>query len=442
MSTKDDDDGEVDQQPDFDENDAEIRSFYENNSNEQDASVVSINDIDCPILRDLNPSQLQAVTQPVDSISRVVAGPGSGKTRVLTSRIAYLLQQTSSSSSSSSSSQSVQTKHGACRILGVTFTRKAAGEMQDRLEKLVQEQAAWHQQRTQPQPSSLVLQPPPPQRRPPPPSSYNDEVMVEEQYTGSNQRPSYHEYGLDRVTLGTFHSVCAKILRWNGELLATLPSIAKDLTTMTMTNNDTTPQQQQLDHTFTILDEGAQLRILKDCLEELDIDLSKYELRPRPVLSAFAQIKALQASGQDPSSRSGRPSPNNKNNEKQPLSKAMNVALKVYPVYREKLLTTNCLDFDDLIFLTRELLLEYKDVREHLQRRWTHVLVDEFQDTSQTQMDLVKLLTSSSLLVVGDADQSIYSWRGANVESLSQFEQEFEHHPSGVQTIYLMENYR
>jgi DNA helicase II / ATP-dependent DNA helicase PcrA len=92
--------------------------------------------------------------------------------------------------------------------------------------------------------------------------------------------------------------------------------------------------------------------------------------------------------------------------------------------------------------MTRELLMENDDVRERLQRRWTHILVDEYQDTSRIQMNLVKLLTSGSLFVVGDADQSIYSWRGAHAGSLSDFEVEFRQDFGDVSTVYLMENYR
>jgi hypothetical protein len=141
------------------------------------------------ILNDLNPSQVQAVTQPPHSISRVIAGPGSGKTRVLTCRMAHLLMEAS--------------RHD--RILGVTFTRKAAGEMQERLNKLLKTVVV------QDDPGILSR------------VQSNDDVVVE----GSNPIDLKVQSLLDRVTLGTFHSVCAKILRWNGDVLAALPSLVK-----------------------------------------------------------------------------------------------------------------------------------------------------------------------------------------------------------------------
>lgn len=313
------------------------------------------------ILRELNPSQVQAVTQPMATVTRVVAGPGSGKTRVLTSRIAYLLQC-----------------DPQCRVLAVTFTKKAAGEMLERLRTLLEED----------------------------------------------------QTGLDRVTLGTFHSVCAKILRWNGDRLATLPSVQQDMSKSYSSNTTT------LDGGFAIIDEGAQIRILRECIEEAEIDLNDHNLKIKPILTTLGRCKAKLAQGGDPFHA------NSTRGKDKFVSPTMQVVGMIYYQYRERLLTTNCLDFDDLIYLTRELLLTHPDVREHLQRRWPHVLVDEFQDTSRSQIDLVKLLTSSSLLVVGDADQSIYSWRGAHVTSLSDLEKEFEHHLGGVETIYLMENYR
>jgi DNA helicase-2/ATP-dependent DNA helicase PcrA len=123
------------------------------------------------------------------------------------------------------------------------------------------------------------------------------------------------------------------------------------------------------------------------------------------------------------------------------MSKAKQIVVKVYPLYREYMLRHNCLDFDDLIYYSRDLLLHHVDVRERLQRKWNHVLVDEFQDTSRSQLDLVKLWTSQSLMVVGDADQSIYSWRGAYTSSLSDFDKEFKAW-GDVRTVFLMENYR
>jgi hypothetical protein len=326
----------------------------------------------------LNKAQTEAVTQPVyHAVTRVVAGPGSGKTKVLTCRIAHLLQQTSNTRD---------------RILAVTFTRKAAGEMQQRLEALLQ--------------------------------ADNDADVEQEDgppSDGNTSESSVHP-ALYRVTLGTFHSVCAKILRWNGDLLATLPTVAQVM--------QSSPNATTLDGGFIIVDQGEQLRMLKECLTEANIDLNQFkDIRPFTVLSAISNAKSIYARGKNPF----QPEANQKR-----LPPLKEIASKVFPRYVQKLHSTNCLDFDDLILMARELLTTQPEVRERLQRRWQHVLIDEFQDTSRTQMDLVKLLTSDSLFVVGDADQSIYSWRGAHVGSLQDLDQDF----SNVNTVYLMENYR
>jgi DNA helicase-2/ATP-dependent DNA helicase PcrA len=345
------------------------------------------------ILEGLNENQVEATTQPTSAITRVVAGPGSGKTRVLTCRIAHLLQEDQRS-----------------RILAVTFTRKAAGEMQKRVEHILRQQQA-------------LENPAPPTTTPPLLSNSNgddgdSDIIVQE--TDGIMPP-----GLDRVTLGTFHSICSKILRWNGALLSTLPSVYEDMVGSSNVTN--------LDGGFAILDQGDQLRILKQCFDDADIDLKKSGLKPQQILSAISNIKEELAKGNDPF----------KSKEKgKPIPKTMKVAGQIFGSYRQKLFSNNALDFDDLIFLARELLMEHEELRTNLHRRWPHVLVDEFQDTSRSQMDLIKLLTSSSLFVVGDADQSIYSWRGAHVGSLADFADEFENYMDGVHTVYLMENYR
>lgn len=349
------------------------------------------------ILEGLNDAQVQAVTQPLSSITRVVAGPGAGKTRVLTSRIAYLLHHDDSDR----------------RILAVTFTKKAAGEMQERLEKLVAETTA---QDDSPADESTVKRQV---------SGETEGSILQEEVAGTDSSLRRRSTCLSRVTLGTFHSVCSKILRWNGKHLASLPSVVEEMTGVANSTN--------LDGSYSIVDQGEQLRLLKECADELGIDLKGQGIKPLTVLNAIGKIKSGRAMGEDPTkSNSGRKVP----------SKTMRVGAKLYPLYRQKLLTRNALDFDDLILMTRELLMVHDDLREHLRRRWTHVLVDEFQDTSQSQLDLVKLLASDSLLVVGDADQSIYSWRGAHAESMSDFSHHFSDRLDGVNTVHLMENYR
>ena len=348
----------------------------------------AVHDIDKLLLNGLNAAQVEAVTKPLSSITRVVAGPGAGKTRVLTSRIAYILRHDEEDR----------------RILAVTFTKKAAGEMQQRLEKLLE---------TTSDDSKRIVQ-----RNARSENDYLQKEVAAD--AGSRSRLST---ALDRVTLGTFHSVCAKILRWNGRHLAALPSVVQEMMGVANVTN--------LDGSFAIIDQGDQLRLVKECAAELGIDLRSQDVKPQTMLNALAKIKSRLAMGQDPSN-SGRKVP----------SKTMKVGAKVYPLYRQKLLTRNALDFDDLIHMTRELLTVHDDIRDHLRRRWQHVLVDEFQDTSQSQLDLIKLLSSDSLLVVGDADQSIYSWRGAHTESMSDFLFQFDDRLDGVNTVHLMENYR
>lgn len=363
-----------------------------------------------PILQDLNPSQIQAVTQPVNAIARVVAGPGSGKTRVLTSRIAWLLQQTETCSAENNSSDP--------RILAVTFTRKAAGEMQQRLHKLLAAQQEYNNNNNMDN------------------NFDDDETMlaVVDGDHGTTTTPT----GLDRVTLGTFHSVCAKILRWNGDLLASLPSVVDDMSS--------SHSPIVLSGTFNIADQSEQLRLLNEILKEYELDttMKLYNIRSTQVLNKISWCKSQLAHGE-------KPFPSEREKERK-WKKALDIAAQVYYPYREKLLSSNCIDFDDLILMTRELLLCNEEIRDRLQRRWKHVLIDEFQDTSRSQLDLVKLLTSDSLFVVGDADQSIYSWRGAHAGSLSDFAKEFHMYSSsssssdddgdGVSTVYLMENYR
>jgi DNA helicase-2/ATP-dependent DNA helicase PcrA len=346
----------------------------------------------------LNPSQVEAVTQPNSAITRVLAGPGSGKTKVLTCRIAYLLEEDRQN-----------------RILAVTFTRKAAGEMQQRVESILKQQQSVEEDLMHP------------------PGSNDEEMMYppgfhsqeEQDHQKIAEETSGVPKGLDRVTLGTFHSVCAKILRYNGNKLASLPSVVEDMTGGGPIN---------LDGGFAIVDQSDQLRVLRECLDEAEIDLKKSGIKPLAVLSAIGSIKESLSQGIDPFKT--------KDNRK-PLPKSIKLARDVYLPYRERLFTNNAVDFDDLIFLTRELLTEDRELRQRLHRQWAHVLVDEFQDTSKSQMDLVRLLTSSSLFVVGDADQSIYSWRGAHAGSMSDFAREFKTYADdGVKTVYLKENYR
>jgi DNA helicase II / ATP-dependent DNA helicase PcrA len=358
----------------------ETPAIYEENEWTDNANHTIPVDVNSPILRGLNPNQLEAVTKPLHSVTRVIAGPGSGKTRVLTNRIAWLLQQNSQD-----------------RILAVTFTRKAAGEMQERVHKMLVEQEQFTAMSS--------------------PSSSAEEFTGEAKPVPSDLR---------RVTLGTFHSVCTKILRWNGDYLATLPSVQADLA------RSSTPIV--LDKDFNIMDPPEQKRIVKELLEEYKINILSENVKLEEILRRLSSSKMMFASGKNPFER--------KEGEAK-LPRAMQITETIYNRFREKTLQSNSLDFDDLLCLSRELLLVRPDVRSSLQHRWRHIFVDEYQDTSQIQVELIQLLSVDSLFVVGDADQSIYAWRGAHVESLYDFEHVFkDHHRDGVSTVYLMENYR
>jgi DNA helicase II / ATP-dependent DNA helicase PcrA len=419
------------------------------------------------LLEGLNPSQVAAVTQPVvdlrcrieddhnmmlrsdDStlmkpssngaiITRVIAGPGSGKTKVLTTRIAYVLQQ------QQLSIDGFQRHVG--NVLAVTFTRKAAGEMRERLQRLLRELEHIEQAEKDHDEEDDAV------RLDRHGNVFVDFVEEESDVESAATPPP----GLERVELGTFHSVCAKIMRYNGELLQHLPSVARDMvfargvpfrSNEEQTDEDKDDERSEglpseplsavmpvvnLNQNFIIADQAEQLRILKGCLEECyKNDANITSVKNNQVLSSIGAIKEKFAQGQDPFL--------NEKNEKP--SAALSIARKVYYRYREKFLSKNTVDFDDLILMTRELLIENEELRKYLHKRWPHVLVDEFQDTSKTQLDLVKLLTSSTLFVVGDNDQSIYSWRGAHVGSLHDVQQDFSSY-GAVHTVHLRENYR
>jgi DNA helicase II / ATP-dependent DNA helicase PcrA len=278
------------------------------------------------LLTGLNEQQQQAVTAGLGPVL-VMAGPGSGKTRVLTHRIAYLIG-----------------KMGVrpYNILAVTFTNKAAHEMEDRVVKLLSESSRG-------------------------------------------------------VTLGTFHAICARILRREAENLP-------------------------FKSNFVIFDEDDQLNLVKRVIIDLNIDDKQY--RPLAVLNAISNAK----------------------NElllpdEYPLQTYRDEIVKrVYIGYQQMLLTNNAVDFDDLLLYTAFLLEDNATVRERYARRYEHVLVDEFQDTNLAQYALLRKLSSfhNNIFAVGDADQSIYRWRGADYRNVLRFEQDY---PS-TQVILLERNYR
>ena len=278
------------------------------------------------ILEALNPAQRQAVEAPGGPIL-VVAGPGSGKTRVLTHRVAYLIKE-----------RGVR----PYRILAVTFTNKAAREMKERLFQLLGR-------------------------------------------------------GLREITIGTFHATCVRILRRESE-------------------------RAGIERNFVIYDENDQANLVAEVIDELGLDKKSY--RPRAVLAAISRAKCeLIPPSAFPSSTYWH-----------------EIAGRVYHRYQELLATNKALDFDDLLTKTVDLFRDEEDLLDKYRRRYQHVLVDEFQDTNMAQYELVKLLTLKhrNLFAVGDEDQSIYTWRGADFRNVRRFRRDFPE----AKIILLEQNYR
>ena len=283
--------------------------------------------IDYPSL--LNESQLRAVTTRSQYV-RIIAGAGSGKTRVLTYRIAFLLDELQADPSS---------------VLAVTFTNKAANEMKSRVESLC---------------------------------------------------PNQTEF----LTVSTFHSFCAKFLRRNAHYVE-FPS------------------------SFTILDEDDVEKMVKDiCVEK------GYKKADPFVKNALHFIDKNKTKGLYPEniSLSNRPGSDEKE------------CLEVYEKYEEQKRAMLAFDFDDLMLVTLKILETVDEVRERYQRRFRHILIDEYQDTNDVQYKLINLLVSSrtSVYVVGDPDQTIYTWRGANQSIILNFPKDFD----PCEDIVLDRNYR
>lgn len=271
----------------------------------------------------LNPEQLEAVYT-IDGPVLVLAGAGSGKTRVVTYRIVELLRRGIHPSS----------------ILGLTFTNKAAEEMKERVRTLTQ----------------------------------------------------------NHVLICTFHSLGARILR------------------------------ESIHHfgyksDFTIYDEKDTEKIMKVCMSELGIPT---KVEPKAFLSLISHAKNALIGPED------AVAPGN-----DPIAK---LYPKVYQLYQSKLFEYNALDFDDLLFLPVKLFQQHKNVLEHYRNRWEYLLIDEYQDTNAAQYTIVRYLIekTNNICVVGDPDQSIYSWRGANVQNILNFELDFP----GAKVVRLEQNYR
>lgn len=285
------------------------------------------------ILGNLNSRQQEAV-KVKEAFILVIAGAGSGKTKVLTRRIAYLIFQKNINPSN---------------ILAVTFTNKAAQEMKDRIEFICKDIS-------------------------------NRNMMK-------------------GLWMGTFHSICARILRQEIDILG-------------------------YDKNFVIYDKGDQLSMIRRCLKALDLDSKKYS--PNIISSMIDKAK------------------NNLEDveifEYNALNYYKKIVARVYKQYQEELFENNALDFSDLILLTVKLLKEKSEILKNYQYKFKYILVDEYQDINFAQYQLVKLLSGkyNNLFVVGDPDQSIYKFRGADLSNILRFEQDFPH----SRVIKLEQNYR
>lgn len=282
------------------------------------------------ILKGLNPQQKKAV-QITEGPLLVVAGAGSGKTSVLTRRIAYLVAEKGIA---------------PWNILAITFTNKAATEMKEREYKLLGQQA-------------------------------------------------------DSIWMSTFHALCVRILRRDAEKIG-------------------------YSSNFSIADSAEQLTLIKHIQKEQNINPKMYE--PRRILAAISNGKndlltpdAFSASAASPFEK---------------------ITAQVYQEYQKRLKNDQIMDFDDLIMQTLVLFKKDPTVLHYYQNKFRYLLVDEYQDTNQAQYELCHALAAQykNICVVGDADQSIYGWRGANMENIMNFEQDY--HDDGVQTVKLEQNYR
>ncbi|EMW5890755.1 DNA helicase PcrA [Enterococcus faecium] len=280
------------------------------------------------LLNGMNPRQKEAVLH-TDGPLLLMAGAGSGKTRVLTHRIAYLIEEK---------------EVNPWNILAITFTNKAAKEMKERVNAIL--------------------------------ASGGEDVWV-----------------------STFHSMCVRILRRDVDFI-------------------------RYNRNFTIIDSSEQLTLMKRILKELNIDPKKYD--PRSILGTISQAKNSLQTPQDFAKMQG--------------SYYEEIVAKCYAAYQKELQYNQCMDFDDLIMNTIRLFEEHPDSLTYYQNKFHYIHVDEYQDTNHAQYTLVNLLAGRfrNLCVVGDADQSIYGWRGADMQNILDFEKDY---PDAA-VILLEQNYR
>ncbi|NTM01811.1 DNA helicase PcrA [Enterococcus faecium] len=280
------------------------------------------------LLNGMNPRQKEAVLH-TDGPLLLMAGAGSGKTRVLTHRIAYLIEEK---------------EVNPWNILAITFTNKAAKEMKERVNAIL--------------------------------ASGGEDVWV-----------------------STFHSMCVRILRRDVDFIG-------------------------YNRNFTIIDSSEQLTLMKRILKELNIDPKKYD--PRSILGTISQAKNSLQTPQYFAKMQG--------------SYYEEIVAKCYAAYQKELQYNQCMDFDDLIMNTIRLFEEHPDSLTYYQNKFHYIHVDEYQDTNHAQYTLVNLLAGRfrNLCVVGDADQSIYGWRGADMQNILDFEKDY---PDAA-VILLEQNYR
>ena len=285
-----------------------------------------------PIFARLNPQQKEAVEH-TEGPLLIFAGAGSGKTRVITNRIAYLISDKNTKPEN---------------ILAVTFTKKAAGEMQERVKSILKD---------------LGL--------------------------SDSKQP----------IIGTFHSIGAMILRQNSKYF------------------DMTPN-------FSIYDSNDSENLIKDLLKERNIDIK--EIKPRSIAHFISSAKnELISPEQFPMHYGGF---------------IEDITAEIYPEYQKQLKAQNSVDFGDLLYLTVKMLNESKEILEKYQEIYKYLMIDEYQDTNAVQYKFAKLLSDKykNICVVGDDDQGIYAWRGADIKNIQSFEKDFDN----VKVIKLEQNYR
>ena len=280
------------------------------------------------LVKNMNAEQSEAV-RTTEGPLLIMAGAGSGKTRVLTHRIAYLLDEKDVS---------------PYNILAITFTNKAAKEMKARVEQLVGEEA-------------------------------------------------------QVIWMSTFHSMCVRILRRDADRIG-------------------------IERNFTIIDPTDQKSVIKDVLKNENIDSKRFE--PRMFIGAISNLKNELKTPEDA--------------QKEANDYHSQMVATVYKGYQRQLTRNEALDFDDLIMTTINLFERVPEALEYYQNKFQYIHVDEYQDTNKAQYTLIKLLANKfkNLCVVGDSDQSIYGWRGADIQNILSFEEDYP----DAKTIFLEQNYR